>query len=147
MDLYLTNLPPPTVKSRRSCNSGWSQARVSSKVVSHRFTQLQVMCSGGTVDNQLREACRVGNIPVVVYTSRGYSVLESDASIRMLACAKLQRLNKLERQRIGISRWFLKPVESYSSLYSQKRATMLFNQSRMYSKGCRLEKLKRRRLN
>ncbi|KZV56230.1 golgin candidate 5 [Dorcoceras hygrometricum] len=37
------------------------------KVVSHRLTQLQVMCSGGTVDNQLREACCVGNIPVAMF--------------------------------------------------------------------------------
>ncbi|KZV25296.1 HEAT repeat-containing protein 5B [Dorcoceras hygrometricum] len=36
------------------------------KVVSHRLTQLQVMCSRGTVDNQLREACCVGNIPVAM---------------------------------------------------------------------------------
>ncbi|KZV17588.1 hypothetical protein F511_22332 [Dorcoceras hygrometricum] len=37
------------------------------QVVSHRFTQFQVMCSGGTVDNQSREACCVGNIPVAVF--------------------------------------------------------------------------------
>ncbi|KZV15732.1 hypothetical protein F511_32767 [Dorcoceras hygrometricum] len=36
-------------------------------VVSHRFTQLQVMCSGGTVDNQSREEYCVGNIPVTVF--------------------------------------------------------------------------------
>ncbi|KZV38715.1 hypothetical protein F511_26007 [Dorcoceras hygrometricum] len=30
------------------------------QVVSHCLTQFQDMCSGGTVDNQLREACRVG---------------------------------------------------------------------------------------
>ncbi|KZV37067.1 hypothetical protein F511_19090 [Dorcoceras hygrometricum] len=45
-------------------NQPW---RSSMKVVSHRFTQLQVMCSGGTVDNQSREACCVGNIPVAVF--------------------------------------------------------------------------------
>ncbi|KZV49982.1 hypothetical protein F511_31581 [Dorcoceras hygrometricum] len=62
-----------------------------------------------------------------------------NASIRMLACAK--------RQRIGISRWSLKPVESYSGLYIQTKATTIFNQSRMYSKRCCLDKLKRQRLN
>ncbi|KZV18152.1 hypothetical protein F511_28969 [Dorcoceras hygrometricum] len=40
-------------------------------VVSRRFTQLQVMCSGGTVDNQLREACCVGNIPVADMVTPG----------------------------------------------------------------------------
>ncbi|KZV27794.1 hypothetical protein F511_39500 [Dorcoceras hygrometricum] len=50
-----------------SSNEGSS---IDHQVVSHRFTKLQVMCSGGTVDNQLREAFCVKSIPVAEYISR-----------------------------------------------------------------------------
>ncbi|KZV21930.1 hypothetical protein F511_44519 [Dorcoceras hygrometricum] len=78
-----------------------------------------------------RRRLTLNNVSAVALNSRCNQLLQASSR-------KLQYIQ---------SQATVQPVESYSSVYIQTRATVLFNQSRMYSKRCHLDKLKRRRLN